>query len=477
MSAPSAWEGGPPPRPQVPRLSMRIAIVGGLAAGPAAAAEAKRRTPDAEVVMFEEGRHVSIGTCEIPYFVAGRLGGAETLVVNTAEELERSRGFEVRLRERVTALDARAGRLTIDALDYGASRDETFDRVVLATGARARRLGVPGEDAAGVFVVRDYEDATAIRRWLDTEPVRHVVVVGGGYIGLEMAEAARHRGLQASVLDPNGRVLGSTVACEASDLMDAAVAAAGVRVRAEKPTEVLADGGGRVRAVRTDAGELVGCQMVVVSIGVEPRTELAEAAGAALGGMGGIQVDDRMKTSLPNVWACGDVVEIPRAPDGRRVLWPVAPTGRRSARVAARNAASRGGRADTFRPIAGGVAVKAFGVEAGSVGLSMGQAAEAGLDAVAADVRHRTKTAAYPGSGPIDVRLVVERGTGRLLGGQVVAAEGAALRADVLVPLVQGGATARELAEDLDLVYNPPVAPAVDPLKVAASVAMRRATE
>ena len=456
---------------------MRIAIVGGLAAGPAAAAEAKRRAPDAEVVMFEEGRHVSVGTCEIPYFVAGMLGGADALVVKTPEELERSRGFEVRLRERVTALDARAGRLTVDALDYGAQREERFDRVVLATGARARRLGVPGEDAAGVFTIRDLEDAEAVARWLDTEPVRHVVVVGGGYIGIEMAEAARHRGLQATVLDPHGRVLGGTVACEASTLMDEAVAAAGVAVRAEKPTEILADAAGRVRAVRTDAGEVVGCQAVVVSIGVEPRTELAEAAGAALGDMGGIAVDDRMKTSLPNVWACGDVVQIPRAPDGRRVLWPLATTGRRSARVAARNAASRGGRADTFRPIAGGVAVKAFGVEVGAVGLSLAQAREAGLDAVAADVRHRTRTAAFPGSGPIDVRLVVERGAGRVLGGQVVAAEGAALRADVLVPLVAAGATVRELAEDLDLVYNPPVAPAVDPLKVAASVAMQRAAE
>ena len=343
-------------------------------------------------------------------------------------------------------------------------------------GARARRLGVEGEDAAGVFTIRDLEDAVAVKRWLETEPVRHVVVVGGGYIGLEMAEAARDRGLRATVLDPTGRVLNRTIACEVSGLMDEAVRAAGVPVRAEQATEVLADDAGRVRAVRTDRGELVGCQAVVVAVGVEPRVGLAEAAGAALGEAGGLAVDDRMRTSLPDVWACGDLVEVPRAVDGKRVLWPLATVARRTARVAARNAAARGGRADRFRPIAGGVAVKAFGVEAGSVGLSMGQAAEAGLAAVAADVRHKTRTAAFPGSCPIDVRLVVERGTGRLLGGQVVAAEGAALRADVLVPLVQAGATARELAEDLDLVYNPPVAPAVDPLKVAASRAMRMAS-
>ena len=450
---------------------MRIAVIGGLAAGPAAAAEAKRRAPDAEVVLFEEGPNISVGTCEMPYLIGGALDAGEDLVVVTPEEMRQSRGVEVRIRHRVTSLDARRGRLAVEALDFGSTTEEPFDRCVLATGARARRLDAPGEDAAGVFSLRDLVDTEAIRRWLDTEDVRHVVIVGGGYIGLEMAEAMRERGLRATILDPQGRVLGGAVACEASDLMDEAVAAAGVAVRAEKAVEVLADDRGRVRAVRTDRGELVGCQMLIVSVGIEPRAELAEAAGLTLGDMGGVTVDDQMRTSHRRVWACGDVVQIPRAPDGRRVLWPLATTARRTARVAARNVASSG--SDRLRPFAGAVAVKAFGVEVGSVGLSMSQAEEAGLDAVATDVRHRSRTPAFPGSTPIDVRLVTERGTGRILGGQLVGPEGAALRANVLVPLVIQGGTVRELAEDLDLVYNPPLAPAVDPLKVAASRALR----
>lgn len=454
---------------------MRIAVIGGLAAGPAAAAEAKRRAPDATVVLFEKGRDVSVGTCEIPYFIADRLGGVENLRVLTPERLAETRGVEVRIRHRVTALDARRGRLTVDALDYGSRHDLPFDRFILATGARARRLGVPGEDAAGVFAIRDLEDAVDTKRWLETEPVRHVVVVGGGYIGIEMAEAVRDRGLRATILDPSGRVLNNTIACEASGLMDAAVRQSGVAVRAEMATEILADGDGRVRAVRTDKGEIVGCQMVVVSVGVEPRVELAVAAGAEVGDTGGIRVDERMRTSVRNLWACGDAVEVPRAMDGRPVLWPLATVARRTARVAARNAASRDGRADQFAPIAGGAAVRAFGVEAASVGLSLRLATEAGFDAVPADVRHWTKTRAYPGLSPIDVRLVVERRTGRILGGQLVASEGAALRANVLVPLVQAGATAEALAEDMDLVYNPPVAPAVDPLKVCAREAMKMA--
>ncbi len=454
---------------------MNIAVIGGLAAGPAAAAEAKRRVPDARVVLFEQGPHVSVGTCEIPYLLAGALEPGTDLVVLTPDELEASRGVEVRIRHRVTALDPRRGRLTVEALDFGSTTEEPFDRFVLATGARARRLGVDGEEAAGVFTVRDLVDTHAIQRWLDTEPVRHVVVVGGGYIGLEMADAMRERGLRATILDPNGRVLGNTVACEASDLMDQAVARAGVAVRGERATEVLADDDGRVRAVRTDRGEIVGCQMVVVSVGVEPRAELAQAAGIRLGDRGGIAVDDEMRTSARSVWACGDVVQIPRAPDGRRVLWPIATTARRTARVAARNATAgrTGGVADWFRPFAGAVAVRAFGVEVGSVGLSMAQAGEAGFDAFATDVRHLSRTGAFPQASPIDVRLVSERGTGRILGGQLVGHEGAALRANVLVPMVRSGATVRELAEDTDLIYNPPLAPAVDPLRVAASRALR----
>ncbi|MEM1115818.1 MAG: FAD-dependent oxidoreductase, partial [Bacteroidota bacterium] len=412
--------------------------------------------------------------CEIPYAVSGKVP-ADALEVLTASNLERTRGIDVWTRSRVTRLDARRGELTVDALDYGSTRTERFDRIVLATGARARRLGVDGEDAAGVFTIRDLADTHAVMRWLDTEAVRHAVVAGGGYIGLEMAEALRRRGVRATVLEPRGRVLGSTIACEASDLMDRAVAQAGVAVRPERAAGLLADDHGRVRAVRTDRGEVVGCQMVVVAVGVEPRTDLATEAGAEVGTSGGLAVDDRMRTSLRGVWACGDAVEVPRCPDGRRVHWPLATVARRTARVAARNAVARGGTADRFEPVARSVAVRAFGVEAASVGLSQADAEAAGFDAVAVDVRHVTRTSAFPGSRPIDVRLVAERGSGRLLGGQLVSAEGAALRANVLVPLVCAGALAETLAEDLDLIYNPPVAPAVDPLKVAAREAMKAA--
>ena len=454
---------------------MRIAVIGGLASGPTAASEAKRSNPDADVVVYEQGAHVSIGACEIPYFVADRMDGKEDLVVLTPDELAQTRGIEVQIRHRVTGLDARAGTLTVEALDYGATRTERFDRFILATGARARTLDVPGDDAAGVFTVRTYTDALDLKRWLATEPVRHVVIAGGGYIGLEMAEAMCDRGLRATILDPSGRALASSLASDVSGQLDAAVRAAGVRVRAETATAVVTDDAGRVQAVRTDAGEIIGCQALIVAIGVAPRVELATAAGVATGSTGAVAVDDQMRTNVRNVWACGDLVEVPRIVDGRAIHWPLAPVGRRTARVAARNATRRGGAPERFSGITGAVAVRAFGMEAAAVGLDETAAREAGIDAVAAQIRHTTRTKVYPGSQPIDVRLVAERGTGRLLGGQLVAPEGAALRVNVLVPLLRAGTPARELAEDMDLVYNPPIAPTVDPLRIAARAVMKAA--
>ncbi len=447
---------------------MRIAVIGGLAAGPAAAAEASRL--GADVVLFEQSPHVSVGACEMPYYVGRTLTPGASLEVLTPEALARTKGVEVHVRHRVTSVDVSRGRLTVDALDYGSTREEAFDRLILATGARARRLGVAGEDAAGVFTLRQLDDAHAMRAWLDTEDVRHVVVAGGGYIGLEIAEAVRDRGLRATILDPGGRVLPTGFEAVVTVQMQDAVRMSGVAVRAERITGVRTDASGRIASVTTDRGEIIGCQALVVAVGVETRTELARSAGLVIGESGGIRTDAGMRTSARTVWACGDAAEVLRPVDGTRLVWPLAPTGRQTARVAARNAC--GGSA-TFAGVTGAVGVRAFGVEAASVGVTEPEAREAGLDAVCVQVRALSRVKQMPGATPLDVRLVAERGSGRILGGQLVGREGAILRADVLVPLVRLGATARDLAEDLDLIYTPPVAPAVDPLRHCAEHLVR----
>ncbi len=454
---------------------MRIAVIGGLAAGPAAA-EAKRTNPDAEVVLYEQTPYISVGACEIPYYVGDWIESAEQLEVLTPAEFERTRGGVVKTRHRVTALQPRKRKLTVEALEFGSVHEETFDRFILAMGARAKRLGIEGEDAPNVFTVRDLGDAIAIKSYLDAEPVRHAVIVGGGYVGVEMAEMLRVRGVRVTILDRQGKLLGHTL-CGAMDTpFEQAVRDAGVVVRAEVPTAFETDRWGRVTVIHTDKGERIGCDFVLVAVGLEPRTELAEAAGIRLGKTGAIAVDDGMQTNVANVWACGDVIEVPRWLDGTPVYVPLATVGRRSARVAARNAASRGrGHRATFAPVVGAIGVAAFGMEAASAGVREDEARDAGLDAVACQVKHWSRTRLYPNSKPIWVRLVVERGTGRLLGGELLGEEGAGLRADVLVPLIREGYTARQIIDELDFVYSPPIAPAVDPLLIAASAADKAA--
>ncbi len=422
-------------------------------------------------MLYEADAAISVGACEFPSFLAGRIE-ANALEVFSPAAFERTRGAVVRTRHRVLSFDPRRKRLSVEALDFGSVHDEPYDRLILATGARARRLGVDGEEADGVFPVRTLDDALGLGAWLDAHPVRHAVVAGAGYVGVEVAEALRHRGLRVSILDPSGRALARSLAPTMSPPLTAAMEAAGVRVRAERITRVESDRHGRVASVRTDRGERIGCQLLIVAVGIEPRTELATVAGLTLGKTGALAVDAGMRTSAPSVWACGDLVEVPRVVDGASIHWPVAPVARRTARVAARNAA--GVRpADRFEPIAASVGVRAFGIEAAQAGLGDAEARAAGFDAVAVQIEHVSRSRPQPEARLIRVRLVGDRETGRLLGGELVGAEGAALRANVLVPLLRHRATVRELAEDTDLIYNPPIAPSVDPLRVAASQLLR----
>ena len=232
--------------------------------------------------------------------------------------------------------------------------------------------------------------------------------------------------------------------------------------------------GGAVRAVRTDKGEKIGCQVVVAAMGTVPNTDLAEAAGLTLGTTGALAVDAQMRTNLPNVWACGDCVEVERVIDRRKVYWPLAPVAFRTARVAATNAARRGrGAPVRFPGVVGASGVKVFELEVASVGLRLDEARAAGFDAFATRIKHWSRVSFYPGARPLHVCLVVERGKGRLLGAGLVGEEGAVLRADVLVPCLRDRWTVRQI-KDLDLIYTPPFAPALDPLIVAANEATKR---
>ncbi len=455
-------------------MRQRIAVIGGVASGPAAAAQAKRIDPDADVVLFEQGPDISYGACELPYYVADQIPCADTLVVLTPEAFEQTRKAEVRIHHRVLAIHPQRRRLDVKDLATGAITEERFDKFILAVGAHARLPDVGGVDAPNVFPMRSLEDARALKGFLAHHRVEHAVILGGGYIGVEMAEALREREVRVTVLQPSGGLLHTYLDEAFQPLVHDAVQRHGVVVRRERAEGFDVDAEGKVRAVRTDKGEKIGCQVVIVAIGIVPNTELAEAAGITRGATGALAVDAQMRTNLPNVWACGDCVEVERVIDGKKIHLPLSPVSFRTARVAATNAARRGrGTPARFPGVVGASAVKVFELEVASAGLRLAEAQEAGFDAFAMNIKHWSRVSFYPGAKRLHVGLVVERGKGRLLGAQLVGEEGAVLRADVLVPCLRERWTVHRI-KDLDLIYTPPFAPALDPLIVAANEAAKK---
>lgn len=425
-------------------------------------------------MLFEQGPHISYGACEIPYYVADTVEEARRLVHLTPERFEATRGATVQVHHRVLALDPRRNRLTVEDLTRGEVRQERFDKFVLAVGARPRRPDLAGLDAPNVFAVRTLEEATDLRAYLDTHPVQHAVVFGGGYIGLEMAEALRARGVRVTILEPGPGVLHTLVDDDLRPLVEAVLQRHGVIVRRERAVGLDDGPGGAVRSVLTDRGERIGCQLVVLAMGIEPNTDLAVAAKVRPGDTGALAVDDHMRTNLPNVWACGDCVEVRRVIDGKKVYRPLAPTAFRTARVAGHNAARRGrGQPKAFPGVVGAAAVKVFDLEVAGAGLRLDEARDGGFEALAVTVRHWSHVPLLPGARPVHVRLVVERRRGRLLGATCLGERGAALRTDVLVPLLWDGWTVDRI-RDLDLIYTPPFAPSLDPLIVAANEAAKR---
>lgn len=454
----------------------KIAVIGGVAAGSAAAAEAKRVDPDAEVVLFEKGPYISYGACEMPMVIAGSITDSEQLIAFTPERFESERSVNVRINTVVKSFDPRSGALIFsDAEDSEGSvsepETERFDKFILATGASALRPGVDGIEDRNVFVLRELTDVQAIQSFLDSNDVQHAVVVGGGFVGLEVADALFERGLRVTLLQAGPGPLYQHLESEISEMVRDLVIQAGVSFRNERMTG-FERSAGRVTAVRTDARELIGCQMVVLAMGIRPNTSLGESAGVKTGKSGGFSVSDSMRTNLPNVWACGDCVEVRRVIDDMCLISPLSLTAFRSARVAGNNAARRGRSKQALFPgIVGAQALKIFGSEIVFVGLTVKEATEAGFKPSTVLIKHRTSADLVPGSSFIHVLLVFDRVMGRLLGGQLFGKTGAALRGDILIPVIRGGGTVSDLY-DLDLIYAPPFSPRLDPLLVAAKKAM-----
>ncbi|MFD5393762.1 FAD-dependent oxidoreductase [Streptomyces sp. NPDC127097] len=444
----------------------RLVVVGGDAAGMAAASQARRlRKPDElTITAFERGHFTSYSACGIPYWVGGDVDGPEALIARTADE-HRARDIDLRMRTEVTELDLDRGRVRTRELDDGGRESWTgFDKLVIATGARPRRPGLPGIDAPGVHGVQTLDDGQALLDTLDASSGRRAVVVGAGYIGVEMAEALIRRGYAVTVLEQSAQPM-STLDPDMGALVHEAMCGMGIEtVCGTTVTGVLTDTEGRARAVTTEDGEYPA-DVVVLGLGVRPETTLAAAAGLPLGESGGLLTDLAMRVrGQDHIWAGGDCVEVLDLISGRTRHIALGTHANKHGQVIGANV---GGGYATFPGVVGTAVSKVCDLEIARTGLLEREALAAGLRFVTATVEATNRAGYYPGARPMHVKMLAERRTGRLLGVQIVGREGAGKRVDIAAVALTAGMTVERMTA-LDLGYAPPFSPVWDPVLVAA---------
>ena len=464
--------------PQSPRIGARsespvprrILIVGGVAGGASCAARLRRLDEEAEIVVFDRGPYVSFANCGLPYFVGDVIAEKGKLLIASAELFRNRFNIEVRTRHEVTSIDRARRTIRVRALDAAdaPSLDEPYEALVLAPGAAPIRPPLSGIDLPGIFAVRTIPDTVRIRSWIEAHRPARALVVGGGFIGLEMAENLARRGLRVTILEKFSQVMPP---------LDAEMAYP-VHQHLEEHSVTLhlgdglaafeADGRGGTVAL-TEAGGRIAADLVILAIGVRPETSLAQAAGLPLGERGGIAVDGEMRTADPHIWAVGDAVEVTDVLTGQEVVLPLAGPANRQGRVAAESIC---GRARAFRGVQATAVVGVFGLTVATTGASEKGLRRAGVSGFQKVYLHPGHHAGYyPGAKPIRLKLLFEVPSGRILGAQAVGLEGVEKRIDVVAMAIQMGASVRDLAE-AELCYAPQFGGAKDPVNLAGMIAV-----
>ena len=452
-------------------MAKRVLIVGGVAGGASCAARLRRLDEAAEIVLFDRGPYVSFANCGLPYFVGNVIADERKLLVATSD-LFRER-FEIAVRTRHEVLSIDRARRTIQVRDLDAvggpvERTEPYDALVLSPGAAPIRPPLPGIELPGIFAVRTIPDSRRIRSWIDERTPRRALVVGGGFIGLEMAENLVRRGLETTVLEKLPQVM-PPLDPEVAHTVAEHLREHGMVLRLDDGlARFEAGAAGEVVAV-TEADARLATDLVILAIGVRPETGLARDAGLPLGARGGIVVDAEMRTADPAIWAVGDAIEVRDVLTGQEAIVPLAGPANRQGRIAAESIC---GRARPFRGVQATAVVGIFGLTVACTGASEKGLRRAGVTAFEKVYLHPGHHAGYyPGAKPIQLKLLFSVPDGRILGAQAVGLEGIDKRIDVVAMAIQMGATVRDLAE-AELCYAPQFGGAKDPVNLAGMIAV-----
>jgi NADPH-dependent 2,4-dienoyl-CoA reductase/sulfur reductase-like enzyme len=438
-------------------VAERLVVIGGDAGGMAAATQARRLRADLDIVALERGNHTSYSACGIPFLVGGEVSRVDDLVARTPQQLREQHRIDVRMHHEAMVIDTQRREVEVRDHDHGRTFRLGYDQLMLGLGATPRRPDIPGIDLPHVFGVQTLDDGARLLERAERGQCGKVVVVGGGYIGLEIAEAFVRRGCTVVVVERSKEVMG-TLDADMGSMVSAAMRRHGVDVRCGAQVTAITD----THVVAGD--DEIAADLVVLGLGVVPNVDLARDAGVDIGPTGAIAVDRRQRTSVDGVFAAGDCCESRHLVSDRPVHIALGTHANKQARVAGTNI---GGGYATFPGVVGTAVTKICDTEVARTGLSEREATAAGFRFHVAKIEATTRAGYYPGAQPITVKLLAERRSGRVLGGQIVGKEGAAKRIDVIATVLHARMDVEEMTA-LDLSYAPPFAPVWDPVLVAA---------
>lgn len=441
----------------------RFIVIGGVAAGMSAASRARKLKPDMEILVFEKGGYVSYAGCGLPYLISDRVKSSDRLVVYDAKFFKEKRNIDALLHHEVKQIFPQQKTVMIRDIATGGEREYTYDKLLIATGARPFVPPIKGMDSAGVFTLRPLEDGIAIKEFISNNSPKQGLLIGAGYIGMEMAESFTEAGMKVTLLEKMPNILG-TMDSEITEIIEQELERNNVTILKSKAVTQFASQNSHLSRAILDSGEVINADIAVVGAGLRPNSEIARDAGIEIGKTGAIKVNQRMETSIPDIYSAGDCAEVYHLVLGRNVYVPLGTTANKQGRVAGENIA--GGSA-SFPGIVGTAIFKTFDLEVGRTGITEKEAKVEGIDYAANVIEHGSRAPYYPGVSKIRVKVVADRSTGRLLGAQMVGREGVSKRIDVFATAITAKMSVHEI-RDLDLGYAPPFAPPYDPVLIAA---------
>ncbi len=439
-------------------MKRRILVVGGVAAGPSAAAKAKRVNPDTDVVLFEQGEHISYGVCEIPFFIGNEITDASTLIIYSPEQFQKEKDVAVRTLHRVSEIHSKKKEIIVHNLRDGKKTIEVYDKLILATGNSSKKIIIEGEQCRNVFHIKSLAEACSLKKYLDEEKPRTAVVIGAGFIGVEMIDALTRRGIDVTLISKSLLPL-SNLGKEQQKLLVEEIVRNNVRFIPETTVEWFGVGA-KQNVVAVGTKQLtIETDLVIIAIGVEPNALLAKESGIHTGTAGGILVNEKMNAlGADNIFAAGDCCELKNIITNKPMYQSLATTASRTGWIAGENAA--GGNVK-FSGTLRAIGVRVFGMEAAQAGLSEREAQAANFQPITNTIQTLSQVGMMPGVKKISITTVADKKNKKILGASLLGGEGAIARANIFAVAIRHGLTIDEIAE-LDLVYSPPFSPLWD---------------